>query len=1214
MARRKAIEESPVRETPVQAVPDPILSGPYEEPKQHWTYQTDGSPQVMPGRRPASYWFKSHRLGSSEGEQLFTETESDDLPLVNRLRADVTRWREAGYRGASEVTKDLLRHWSSDAVKRRLFFCQREAVETIIYLLEIRIPGRSSATLFKDFEVSDADLAALLAGDKPKWDLKSKTDFPRLVDQPANLEWIGLRRLACKMATGSGKTVVMAMLISWAFANRGRNPASTHYPNAVLVMAPNLTVRNRLAVLRPDAVDNYYDEFGIVPSRYREYLNQGKVLVTNWHVFGTRSPHSEGGVSYAVVDKGEEDERAFTMNRLGELAQRLPILVLNDEGHHCWRPRVNAATNELELGEVDDGTADDKKQLQADAEEARVWLDGLDRINNSGLLGREGDRVRPGILAAIDLSATPFHLAGSGYPEGSPFPWIVSDFGLVDAIESGIVKIPRIPVLEQQGEGQSPDPKYFRLWDHVTATMTAADKMGRANFKPDSIYREAQGALVTLFAQWQQRFRDYEAIADARAAIPPAMIVVCHDTKAAEYFYQRISGERVEGEGKEARTVFGTSELGPEVQNEEGVRRTLIITSETLRKLQTSDDSDLTKDDKVAEIRRIVDTIGKAGLPGENIRCVVSVSMLTEGWDANNVTQILGVRPFRSQLLCEQVVGRGLRRRSYDINETTGRLEPEYVDVYGIPFSLIPFKGGEIEPSETEDKPTHRIAPVPGREHLEIKIPLVEGYRYAVTLGAIQCDVSSIERYAIDSDPGAVMVQAVRGYRDRDDGIAEGGVADLEQQDRESYYAGIHEQAIHFRIAQGVMERLIGNAKDAEGEPAPWPSRHLLFPQVLGVVQRYVRERVDVPPGVNRKDLGFAKHVDRVIELVYRGITPAAAASDAPLLPVLNAFDHYVTTADAADETTRRVLPVQRSQLSGVIYLTSPEREAAEILDASEHVESFAGNSRRLGFTIPYEWNNEPRRYVPDFVVRLRGGKTLILEIKGEGGVRWDPNAVQAKTEAAKMWCTAVTNAKRFGEWVYEICHHAPGKDWRRLIERVLAKHSSVEVKPLPFTMVEPAEDEKFRTCIPVLSIREAVQRFGGGGAQEDNWLFEHGDWATFPEDEAVGPGWFIARVRGDSLDPECPDGSWCLFGPPREGRAGEAPIVLVRHRRITDPAYTSNATVRRYRSVPVTDESGAVRHIQVTLTGSNAITPSMEFETAKDEAVRVIAELRRRL
>ena len=454
MARRKATEETTTRESPVQAVPDPILSGPYEEPKQHWTYQKDGAPQMMAGRRPASYWFKSHRLGSSEGEQLFTETESDDLPLVNRLRQDVARWREVGYRGASEVTKDLLRHWASPSVRRPLFFCQREAVETLIYLLEIRIPGRSSATLFKDFDVSDAHLAAMLAGKKPKWDLTDKEFFPRLVDQPANSDWIGLRRLACKMATGSGKTVVMAMLISWAFANRGRNPASTHYPNAVLVMAPNLTVRNRLAVLRPDAVDNYYDQFGLVPSRYREYLNQGKVLVTNWHVFGLKSPHSDGGSTYSVVDKGEEDERAFTLNRLGELAQRLPILVLNAAGHHCWRPRVNVATNEVELDAVEEESGDDRKQLKAEAEEARVWLDGLDRVNNSGLLGREGDRVRPGILAAIDLSATPFHLAGSGFPEGSPFPWIVSDFGLVDAIESGIVKIPRIPVLEQQENRQ----------------------------------------------------------------------------------------------------------------------------------------------------------------------------------------------------------------------------------------------------------------------------------------------------------------------------------------------------------------------------------------------------------------------------------------------------------------------------------------------------------------------------------------------------------------------------------------------------------------------------------------------------------------------------------------------------------------------------------------------------------------------------------------
>ena len=346
--------------------------------------------------------------------ELYAEEERDDLPLVNRLRADVKRWRESGYRGASPVTKELLAWWARPDALRPLFYCQREAAETVIYLLELALPGRLLATGFRTFEVGAEDLDRLLRGERPKFDeLRPDADFfPRLVDPPVDSSLIPLRRLGCKMATGSGKTALMSMIISWAFCNRGRNPGSTWFPSAVLICAPNLTVRKRLQVLYPADPKNYYDEFELVPGKYRELLAAGKVMITNWHTLALKSEHSEGGVSYKVVDKGKETDDAFTMDRLGDLAQRLPILVLNDEGHHCWRPAPGDAGSEKTKGL----SAEEKKALEEDAEEARIWLAGLDRINNSGLVGKS----TPGVLAAVDMSAV--RPGEQRLPGGEPIP------------------------------------------------------------------------------------------------------------------------------------------------------------------------------------------------------------------------------------------------------------------------------------------------------------------------------------------------------------------------------------------------------------------------------------------------------------------------------------------------------------------------------------------------------------------------------------------------------------------------------------------------------------------------------------------------------------------------------------------------------------------------------------------------------------------------
>ena len=224
------------------------------------------------------------------------------------------------------------------------------------------------------------------------------------------------------------------------------------------------------------------------------------------------------------MDKGPETPDSFARRVLEDLYDRLPIMVMNDEGHHCWRP---AATDE-DLATVD----------KDEVKEARVWLDGLDRVNNC----TGSPASRPGISICLDLSATPFYLKGSGHPEGRPFPWIVSDFGLVDAIESGIVKIPRLPVMDTTGR---PDPKYFKLWKAINDNLEPGERLpGKAGRpKPEIVYREAEGALQQIASQWKERFEQMQAATPGQEHVPPVLILVCDNTDIAEVFYRKISGE-----------------------------------------------------------------------------------------------------------------------------------------------------------------------------------------------------------------------------------------------------------------------------------------------------------------------------------------------------------------------------------------------------------------------------------------------------------------------------------------------------------------------------------------------------------------------------------------------------------------------------------------------------------------------------------------------
>jgi len=940
---------------PIQPVEQPIICSPYTEPTAHWVYdQETGAASKLEGKRPASYWFRYQESSGRSAYQrsLLAEEVRDELPSVNALRSDVKRWRESGYEKATKTTKDLLAWWWRKDRARRLFFCQLEAVETVIYLNEIHLSGvRPRFTpLFTD------EMAKSLR------------------DMPGDLSLPPLLRLGAKMATGYGKTLVMAMIMAWSFCNRGQVASDVRFPNAALVVCPNLTIKERLQVLRPEQPNNYFAAFDLAPTRLRPLLQSGKVLIENWHSFLPQSEHYESGKTYAVVNKGVEGPEAFARRVLGDLYDRAPILVFNDEAHHAWRPPVKLfATEEA------------AEELRAEFEEATVWVNGLDMLNQGA-----------GIRCCVDLSATPFYIAGSGHTEGEPFPWLVSDFGLVDAIECGIVKIPRLPVSDTTGR---PEPRYYRLWENINDNLQPGDRLaGKAKKpKPEAVYRDAEDALKTLAAQWVERYTYIQEASNAQDKTPPALIIVCDSTDVAEVFFRNISGEQeietveeVDGKTRTTkRTVYGDGRIFPEYfANREGFKPTIRIDSKLLAKAESGDPA-VSRQDAAEQLRQIVATVGKRGEPGEQVRCVVSVAMLTEGWDANNVTHILGLRAFTSQLLCEQVVGRGLRRMDYTPDPETGLLREEYVDIYGVPFSLIPFRGRKPKEAQVEDRPSNHVFALEERKQYELRFPVVEGYAFALRRNLITADIAAMQPLVIDpgSIPTATFVSPQVGYRS--------GIPTLNdpfqivEQTRETYYASTHLQAIEFQIAQQIVQTLTAESQfpvaAATRATLRLQSRHQLFPQVLRLVHAYVARKVNFR-GVNPCELGQETYFKRVVERLLAAIRPNDEEGEPPLAPILNRYQPTGSTADVDFKTVRPCFATKHSHINQVAADTATWEQAAafRLEQAALHgtVKFYARNDG-LDFSIPYEYLGVSLHYEPDFLVRLANDVTLVLELKG---------------------------------------------------------------------------------------------------------------------------------------------------------------------------------------------------------------------------------------
>ena len=693
-------------------------------------------------------------------------------------------------------------------------------------------------------------------------------------------------------------------------------------------------------------------------------------------------------------------------------------------------------------------------------------------------------------------------------------------------------------------------------------------------------------------------------------AVPPVLIVVCDNTELAEVVYRYISGERVEkqlgDDGKEKdAVVYGEGKLFPELlSNTERVRRTVRIDSKLLGKLETEEGE--SRDDAAKALRDLIDTVGKRGQPGEQVRCVVSVSMLTEGWDANNVTHILGIRAFGSQLLCEQVVGRGLRRVSYDVNKETGRLEAEYVDVYGIPFSLIPFKGKPKSSQET-DAPQHRIFSVAEKAHYRIDMPIVEGYTYDLRESGIDADTSRMEPVHVEKLPTEVYLKVARGYEEEGAALSPD---DTIRQTREAFYESTRPQQVLFRIAAMITDDLVAGASGPVGAKLKDTvlSRHTLFPEILRILTEYVRTKVKFAPGVDTRELALTRYATLVKERVIAGILPRATSAEAPLLPIVNRYEGVAST-EGVDEVTRRpIRPLGKSHLNAAAVLSGAfaekkgeidEARALDILEDMDAVEAFAPNSRKIGFQIPWEYQGTTRRYEPDYVVRVRGGKRVILEIKGGKGRIHGEDEVKAKNAAARKWVAAVNNAKRYGEWAFEVCEHL--RDLRAILER----HASpAPGGAWPLRKVTPSARERYKTCLPLIGLRAAA----GAWSDVQESLPELDDpdveWVTWDGVRSLHEDMFVARVIGRSMDPAIPHDSYCAFRrvsyPSSPDRA-----VLVRYAGAADPDTGGQYTVKYYR-----EDTGPNGEKVVRLQPANGDYEALLVTASSEGEVRVIAEV----
>ena len=1015
---------------------NPILNNPYSPPQKHYaTNPTDGSlnySDIRKGRRIYSREKQVIPLKQVQASLLDmndASTTEDLNHIVNLLRKEVEAWRNTGYPDVTRVSQTLLNFWFNNPereVTKKLFFAQQEAVETAVWLNEVAEktnPGNNILSQLKD-----------------AWSIIPDTDKV-------------LPRIGFKMATGTGKTVVMAALILYHYFNRSEYRNDTRFADYFLIVAPGVTIKDRLGVLyvdtlttRKDEIKDYYRVRGLVPQKMEDLLEgiNAKLVITNYHSFELRTLQGNkkspfDGKTMGRDENGKEIKNVVTENPALMIKRLMSsfktggrLLVINDEAHHCYFPNSSNGKkkNEKYATASVETTAEEKAEVKEENERAAVWYNGLVELSKKF-------RLR----GVYDLSATPYFLNGSGYIPYSLFPWVVTDFGLIEAIESGLVKIPFLP--EKDNTHNIEQATLANIYEKVQKELP---KKGQRKKKSEAaeageVLKEEPPHLPMLVKTALDQFythykKDYSRIGDLFSS-PPVMIIVCNNTTVSKEVYKWIAGYEYENEKGELITVSGVFDLFSNYDKATGIMKqkspTLLIDSDALensnqvnedfKKVFASEIDNFKREYRITHpgrsvenlvdadiLREVVNTVGKPKALGSHIRCVVSVSMLTEGWDANTVTHIVGIRAFGSQLLCEQIAGRALRRKNYYLqgydkegNPTEDKRKiviekypPEYAHIIGVPFKM--FKGGESTGVITP-KVYKTIEALPQRQAaFEITFPNVTGYRVELEEEMITADFSAMENYEVDGSKIPTRTIMFTAFSE------EKGELSVEQ------VKTIRDQSIIFAITKDLIQLKFSDNENNK--------RFDKFNQLKQIVSEWYQNKVYCK-GDAFKQMLLYDDPQKVIAHIYRGII-ASQKLTARILPVLNYYNKFGSSKYVHGNTIKPVFETTKSHVNFVVADTdSWEQIAAKTLEELPEVKSYVKNAF-LGFTIPYSANKkEDNLYFPDFIARCQrpDGSLLNLIIEVTGMNR---EKAAKKDYTINRWLPAVNNIKdqyAFDEW-----------------------------------------------------------------------------------------------------------------------------------------------------------------------------------------------------
>lgn len=988
----------------------PILNSPYTLPEKHWELDESGQPtqKILDFRRPASFItpipkpkkstaLQGTLLEDATAKALSTKEQEYELATrINELRNTITSWRTLPDPKTWKVTPEtgrLLQHWRHHEFGGiRPFFCQLEAVETAIWLTEVAPKDGKRGEKF--------------------------LEYLQNANQDANP---GLPRLALKLATGAGKTTVMAMLIAWQTINAVRYPSSKRFSHGFLVVTPGITIKDRLRVLLPTDAESYYQSRELVPPDMLRDIQRARVVITNYHAFKLREKTELSGAGRALL-AGRRGEALHTLEPEGQMLQRVMgelmgmknIIVFNDEAHHCYQERPESAKEDITVLE-----GEEKKEASSEAkannEAARLWINGLKTVQKK----LEVSRI-------FDLSATPFFLRGSGYTEGTLFPWTVCDFSLMDAIECGVVKLPRVPVADNIPSGEM--PKFRDLWKNIRKEMPKAGRGKNQTLDPQKLPTLLQNALDALYGHYKDTYAAWQA---EHMDVDPCFIIVCNNTSTSKLIYDFVSGY-VDTAGQFHNGRFELFRNFDENGNVLPHTRTLLIDSEQLESGdKLADDfrktyaeaierfrrealerggalaEDLRRgkemDDSVL-LREVMNTVGKPNTLGGDIRCVVSVYMLTEGWDANTVTHVLGVRAFGTQLLCEQVIGRALRRQSYDLNEEK-LFNTEYADVMGIPFDFTAqaVKVPPVKPRQT----VHVKAVRPERDEREIRFPRVVGYRVELPREHIRAQFAEDSRLRLDPDlvgPTEALMAGIVGE-----------TATVRVEDRKD----IRPSTI---IAHLTSHYLRTKQMDDDGNP-----RLYLFGQIKKIIQQWLREGyLECLGGTYPAMLLDRRLADMACEKIHAAVNRTGVRDAGENPPVLALLDPYNPTGSTryvnftTSKTDRWQTAADKCHVNWCVLDSDWEGVFCYAAEQNPRVRAYVKN-HNLGFEVPYIYQGQEHIYRPDFLLLVDDGHGpddllhLVVEIKG-----WRDEQDKAKKETMDVyWIPGVNNLKSQGRWAF---------------------------------------------------------------------------------------------------------------------------------------------------------------------------------------------------